>query len=442
MTDAGSAAPLGVGIIGLGTVGSGVARVLQDFPERMQRRAGRPIVLRKAAVRDLSRERDYPLPAEILTDNVDEVINDPQTGLVVELIGGLSPAREFVLAALAAGKDVVTANKALIYEYGDELCTRARELGRTIAFEAAVAAGVPVIGAVGQALAASQITGIEAVLNGTSNFILSEMTHNGLAYDAAVELAQQKGYAEADPSMDVDGTDAAHKLVILTQLAFGTKVPLDAFPRRGIDTLELADLQYARELGYRVKLLAVARMLDGQLEMHVEPTLIRRGHPMATIEDVYNRIQIDGDVVGRVWYSGMGAGQAATASAVVADLIDTAAGRTRLTFPLLDLWHQRDPLPVLPVEDISRRYYLRYNVVDRPHTIADVTDILGRHAISIASVMQREAPEVDAAHLAESIVPLVIMTHRTTEGRMRAADEDIARLECVRTPRVRMSVDA
>ncbi|MCA9115811.1 MAG: homoserine dehydrogenase [Planctomycetaceae bacterium] len=443
MTESAGTEPLGVGIIGLGTVGSGVARVLLEHPERMQRRAGRPVVLRKAVVRDLSRSRGIELPAGMLTDQVDEVLNDPETGLVVELIGGLSPAREFVERALKAGKDVVTANKALIYEHGDALCALAREQGKTIAFEAAVAAGVPIIGSVGQALAANQITGIEAVLNGTSNFILTEMSHNGLPYDAAVQLAQERGYAEADPSMDVDGTDAAHKLVILTQLAFGTRVPLDAFIRQGIDTLELADLQYARELGYRVKLLAVARIRNGLLEMHVEPTLIRRGHPMSTIEDVYNRIQIDGDVVGRVWFSGMGAGQAATASAVVADLIDTASGRTRLNFPLLDLWHQREPVPVLPADELSRRYYLRYNVIDRPHMMADVTDILGRQGISIASVMQHEAPEIDCTSDSdeEPIVPLVIMTHRTTEGQMRSADREIAQLQAVRMPRVRMPVD-
>jgi homoserine dehydrogenase len=436
------AEPLHVALIGLGTVGTGVARVLLEHPERIARRAGRPIRIRRVVIRDAARRRDVPLPREILTTDVRSVIDDPRIDVGLELIGGIDPARQIVTDLLKAGKDVVTANKALIYEHGGELFDLARERGRTVAFEAAVAGGVPIIQAVGQALSANQITSIEAVLNGTSNFILTEMATHGRPYAEALALAQQKGYAEADPAMDVDGTDAAHKLVILTQLAFGTKVPLEAFPRQGIDTLELADLTFAAELGYRVKLLAVARLDGGRLEMHVQPTLVRMGQPLAEVDGVYNRIGLKGDVVGKVWFTGMGAGQMATASAVIADLIDVAAGRAALTFPRLDLWHEQPPHPILPAVDIERRYYLRFNVEDRPHVFADIADILGRHRISLASIIQHEAPEPDEddGPPATPTVPVVVMTHRTREGHIRAADRELDQISAIRPPRVCMPV--
>jgi homoserine dehydrogenase len=438
-----SAEPLNIAIIGLGTVGTGVARVLLEQPERIARRAGRPVRIRRAVVRDASRARGVPLPDGTITGDVRRVIEDPAIDVALELIGGIDPARRIVADLLRAGKDVITANKALIYEHGEELFALARECGRIIAFEAAVAGGVPIIQAVGQALSANQITSIEAVLNGTSNFILTEMGTHGRPYAEALALAQEKGYAEADPSMDVDGTDAAHKLIILTQLAFGTKVKLEDFPRQGIDTLELADLNVAAELGYRIKLLAVARLEHGRLEMHVQPTLVRMGRPLAEVDGVYNRIGLRGDVVGKVWFTGMGAGQMATASAVVADLIDVASGRAALTFPRLDLWHEQPPYPVLPPQQIERRYYLRFNVEDRPHVFADIADILGRYGISLASIIQHEAPEPDDVNGPEPdvpTVPVVVMTHRTTEGRVRSADAELDRLTALRPPRICLPV--
>ncbi|HUG91393.1 MAG TPA: homoserine dehydrogenase [Planctomycetaceae bacterium] len=436
-------APLKIAIVGLGTVGTGVARVLLEHPDRIARRAGRPIRIGRVAVRDPRKARDVALPDGTISGDVRTVIDDPDIDVALELMGGLEPARRVVADLLRSGKDVVTANKALIYEHGDELFALARETGRTIAFEAAVAGGVPIIQAVGQALAANQITSIEGVLNGTSNFILTEMAGHGRPYAEALALAQEKGYAEADPSMDVDGTDAAHKLVILAQLAFGTKVRLEEFPRQGIDTLELADLNVAAELGYRVKLLAVARLEHGRLEMHVQPTLVRMGRPLAEVDGVYNRIGLRGDVVGKVWFTGMGAGQMATASAVVSDLIDVASGRAALTFPRLDLWHEQPPYPVLPADRIERRYYLRFNVEDRPHVFADIADILGRHGISLASIIQHEAPEPDDEDADPSevpTVPVVVMTHRTAEGRIRTADRELDRLSAIHPPRVCMPV--
>jgi len=435
-----SSSPLNVAIIGMGTVGSGVAKILLNRAEQMTRRAGRPIHLKRAVVRDLSKTRDIDLPAGVLTDDIELVINDDSIDVVLQLVGGIDPAYDTMLRVLESGKDVITANKALLFEKGESLFQRARELNRCICFEAAVAGGVPLIEAVTQAMSANQITSIEAILNGTSNYILTQMFSHNTSYADAVRTAQEIGYAEADPAMDVDGTDAAQKLGILVQLALGIKVNLDQFLRQGIDTLSLADLQYAAELGYTVKLLAVAKLLEGQLEMHAQPTLIRNDNPLAHVEDAYNKIALEGDAVGKVWLSGMGAGQMATASAVVANLIDVAVGRAAITFPRLNLWDAQPDITIMPREAISRRYFLRLNVEDRPHVLADITNVLGDHLISIASLVQHEAPEVDQSE-DYSIVPLVIMTHRTTEGRFQAASRELDELDCIRAPFVRMPVN-
>lgn len=436
-----SSEPVHVAIVGMGTVGTGVAKVLLGQSERMTRRAGRPIHLRRAVVRDLKKTRDVELPAGVLTGDVEQVVADKTVEVAVHLVGGIHPAREIMLALLESGKDVVTANKALLCEHGDELFARAAELGRTIAFEAAVAGGIPIIATVGQCMAANQITSISAILNGTSNFILTQMIQEHWPYAKALKSAQELGYAEEDPTLDIDGTDAAQKLVILAQLAFGIKAPLAAFPRQGIDTLQLADLKYAAELGYTVKLLAVSRLVDGQLEMHVLPTLVRHHTPLAEIHGPYNAISLVGDVVGETWYSGRGAGQMPTASAVVADIIDTVVGRTRLTFPRLEVWRRPPPFAIQPSEKISSRYYLRFNVDDRPHVLADIADILGRNEISIASVIQHEAPERGGAGPeVKTVVPLVIMTHRTTEGHLRSAEQELGRLKSLKPPHVRLPV--
>lgn len=433
--------PLRVGLIGLGTVGSGVLELLTEQAGRVAHRAGRAIEVARIAVRHRDKPRSIPIPADRLTDDPLSVAQDPALDVVVELIGGLRPAAAVVLAALKSGKDVITANKALLCAEGPALFRAARDAGRCIAFEAAVAGGVPIIHVLGQALAANQITTIEAILNGTSNFILTEMLHGGESYADAVRKAQLLGFAEADPSMDIDGTDAAQKLCLLVQLAFGTRVTPNQFPRQGIDTLDLADLQYAHELGYAVKLLATARLVDGKLEMHTQPTLIRHGRPIAQADGAFNMVAVSGDAVGPTWYSGQGAGRMPTASAVVSDLIDVAIGRARLTFERLDLWGERPAIPIQPAEDSYRRYYLRFPVEDRPHVIADITDILGRQSISLASVIQHEAPEVEEL-ASEEIpqVPLVIMTHRCREGQIRAAASELNELPTVRKPWVCMPV--
>ncbi len=322
-------------MIGLGTVGGGVAQILSADPEQIARCAGRPVEIRRVAVRNPRRTRETPVSADLLTADPLDVVRDPDVDVVVELMGGLHPAREFITAALEAGKDVVTANKALLCQHGPELFQQARQQGRCIAFEAAVAGGIPIIEVLGQAMSANQITGIEAILNGTSNFILTQMLDRNVPYQMALEEAQALGYAEADPTMDVDGTDAAQKLCLLTLLAFGTRVSPEQFLRQGIDGLELADLKYANELGYAVKLLATTKLISRQqpggreLEVHTQPTLIRHSRPLAQVDGAYNMVALLGNYVGPTWYSGPGAGGLPTASAVVSDLVDIAIGRAR-----------------------------------------------------------------------------------------------------------------
>jgi homoserine dehydrogenase len=434
-------APLRVALIGLGTVGTGVARILTGHPDRIARRAGRPIEIRRVVVKNLNKPRGVTLPSGVITDDLQAVCGDRDIDVALHLVGGLEPARSIMLRLLEAGKDVVTANKALLCEHGDEVFSRARELHRTVAFEAAVAGGIPIIAAIGQSMAGNQITSIQAILNGTSNFILTEMHEKGRSYADVLAEAQRLGYAEADPTLDVDGTDAAQKLVLLSQIAFGTKVPLESFQREGIDQLQLPDLRNATEFGYRIKLLATARLVDGRLEMHVQPTLVKSDQPLAKTSGAFNMVELTGDAVGRLWYSGAGAGEMPTASAVVADLIDMAVGRAQLTFARLDIWREHSPLPLLPAADVRRRFYLRYNVEDRPHVLADIADILGRQGISIASVIQKEA---DSSLMSEGAptVPLVIMTHECTEGAMRDADQELAKLPSIRPPRIRIPVAA
>lgn len=433
-------APLKIAIIGLGNVGTGVARILTDHPDRISQRAGRAIEVHRAVVRDLKKPRDINLRPGVLTDNLEAVIRDPEIEVAVELMGGIHPAREVVLGLLAAGKDVVTANKALLCEHGEEIFNAAKKHGRTVCFEAAVAGGIPIIAAVGQSMAANQVLGIQAILNGTTNYILTEMLFRGQSYADALRDAQKLGYAEADPTLDVNGTDAAQKLGILVQLSFGTKVTASEFHVSGIDKLEQVDIKHATDLGYVIKLLASAKLVGGKLELSVRATLIRRDRPLAQIHGPFNAILLDGDVVGNVWYSGRGAGQLPTASAVTADIIDLAIGRAQLTFAQLDLWRTTPEFPLIESQNATSRYYLRLSVEDRPNVMAEVTGILGRNGISLATVIQPEAPEVENDSTAVPIVPLIIMTHRTTAGSLAAAERDLDRLGSVRSPRMVLAV--
>jgi homoserine dehydrogenase len=429
---------IGVALLGLGTVGSGVARLLLDHRDRIAQRVGLQFDVRSVVVRDSNRRRDGTVPAQLITQDVSRVTKDASVQIAVELWGGVGPAREATLQLLDAGKDIVTANKALLAECGPEIFDRAHQLGRSVAFEASVGGGIPIIAALTESLAANQITSISGILNGTSNFILTAMTESGDSYAAALRRAQELGYAETDPTLDVDGTDAAHKLSILAQLGFGSRVSTSRIFRQGIDRLDARDVRYARELGYAIKLLATARLADGAIELRVAPTLVRHHTPLAEVRGAYNAIQVVGDAVGDTLFYGRGAGQMPTASAVVADIIDTALGRAQLTFKTLRLWAQSEKtLPAAPPLSVQGRYYLRFQADDRPGVLGQIASVLGAHGISIASVIQHD-PQDEREGVS---VPLVIMTHHAVEANVNKAVQEIDRLGSVNRSSVSLRVE-
>jgi homoserine dehydrogenase len=427
-------------MLGLGTVGQGVATILERSSARITRRAGRPFEIVRALVRDLDRPRAVALPADCLTTDWRQVVDDPTIELIVELMGGVEPAADYVRAALGAGKPVVTANKALLAERGWEVFGSARSARQVIAFEASVAGGIPIVQAVSIGLAANQIQSISAILNGTCNYILSAMTLKGLSYATALRQAQQLGYAEADPTIDVNGTDSAHKLAILAQRAFDSTVVTADIPRQGIDRLETADIQYSGELGYTIKLLARARLApDGSIELRVAPRLVRQGTPLADVRDAYNAIRVVGDHVGDALFYGRGAGALPTASAVVSDMIDVVSGRANPTFQSQNLWKsRREETRLTRADQATSRFYLRLTIADRPGVIGQIAMVLGHHQISIASIIQHDPGGDDSP---DGPVPLVLMTHVARESAVMAAITDIDRLDVVRAPSVCYGVD-
>ena len=414
----------GIAIVGLGTVGAGVAKLLLDHGDRTARHAGRTLWLTHAVVRDLNKPRDVDLPEGILTDDLQRVIDDESVTVVAQLVGGIEPARTIMLQLLESGKDVVTANKALLAQHGPELFDRARELGRSIAFEASVAGGIPIIANISQCLSANQVGSLRGILNGTCNFIVSKMDAEEADYSATLAEAQELGYAEADPTMDVDGTDATQKLAILAHLAFGARVDWTKISRRGIDGLQSEDFKYAKQMGYRIKLIALAQLTDDGLVLDVAPMLIKIGKPLAEVRANYNAVGVVGDAVGPVFFQGQGAGAMPTASAVTADLIDTAVGRTGITFETLELWAKsHDRVGIANPGGLVSRHYVRFNVLDVPNVLAQIAGALGKNGISIASVYQHD---IDLS--SEGIVPVVIVTKRTSQASL---DQALAELKSV-----------
>lgn len=412
--------PVRVGVVGLGTVGSGVVRLLVGSADHISRHAGRPIVVERAVVRDLTKHRDLPLPAERISTDISTISRDPSISVAALLVGGLEPARSMAIDLLEHGKDVVTANKALLAEHGPELFELAQRRGRSIAFEAAAAGGIPIVAAIGQCLAANRIECIRGILNGTSNFILSTMEEEGADYASVLKAAQEAGYAEADPAMDVDGTDAAHKLAILSHLAFGVWVPWADIPRKGIEQIDQVLMAYADQLGYRIRLIATAARVKGRLAMRVSPTLVKIGTPLAETRGAYNAVSIVGDAVGRLFFHGLGAGQMPTASAVVADIIDTVVGRAAITFQTTGVLSQDGPMTLDVNATMPQRHFLRIPVTDRPGVMSEISGILGRHDVSIASLIQHESGTGGA-------VPLVIMTHHCAPSSILEALAEIER---------------
>ncbi len=429
---------IGVAVIGFGTVGTGIVKLLLEDAERLADAAGVRLELRHVVDVDLDTPRPVQVPEGVMTDDLERVLADAETRVAVETIGGTTVAVDVMKRFLAAGKDVVTANKAALAERGTELFDAAREAGRSISFEASCAAGIPVIRAIRDGLIANRLTALTGILNGTCNYILTQMSTEYHSYDKALRDAQAKGYAEADPTLDVTGEDARHKLAILAGMAFGAEVHLDDVYVEGIKGVHLSDLVYGGELGYVLKLLAIGRLVEGALTLRVHPTFVPADSPLANVFDANNAVLLTGHAVGDTLYYGPGAGMMPTASSIVADIIDAALGRAGATFRHIAwLAGRRTRYPVRSMDETWTRNYLRLDVQDRPGVLGEITSVLGRHEIGIASVLQQE-PE-DPEH-----VPLVITTHGAHEGRMNAAMKQIRSLETVkgRSTRIRMLPDA
>jgi homoserine dehydrogenase len=436
------AKPIEVGLLGIGTVGSGCFKVLQRNQAEIRRRAGRGIAITMVADLDVARARSIVGDAAEVVADARAVIANPAIDIVVELIGGYGIARQLVLEAIAAGKHVVTANKALLAVHGNEIFAAAHAKGVMIGFEAAVAGGIPIIKALREGLTANRIEWIAGIINGTTNFILSEMRDKGLDFATVLKEAQRLGYAESDPSFDIEGIDAAHKATILSAIAFGIPVQFERAFVEGITTLQAADIRYAEQLGYRIKLLGITKRRDdfvgeapggavGGIELRVHPTLIPAKRLIANVEGAMNAVVVHGDAVGTTLYYGKGAGSEPTASAVVADLVDI----TRLHTADPDhrvphLAFQPDALadtPILPIEQVLTSFYLRLVVADQPGVLSRITTTLAEHDISIDAVLQRESGE------GETKTDLVILTHDTVEGRMREALATLQALPTVLT---------
>ena len=422
-----------VGLLGLGTIGTGVARILIEQQELMSRRLGKTVRLVAAADRDIETDRGVDLSTVRLSADGNDVVTADDVDLVVELIGGYEPARSFVATALEHGKHVVTANKALIAKHGEELFPLAAENGVAVGFEAAVGGGIPCLKALREGCAANAVESVYGILNGTCNFILTKMENEGADYADVLKEAQELGYAEADPTFDVEGIDTSHKLSILAAMAFGSKIKFEEVFTEGISKITAADIESAAELGYRIKLLGIAKPHGSngaveQVEMRVHPTLVPLNSQIAQVSDSYNAVQVSGDFVEHTMYFGRGAGERPTASAVVADIMDIARvmpdGVEYLAPPMAFVEAERRELKTLPVADIECEYYLRLMVKDKPGVIASVTSILADHRISLEALNQKERH-------ASNAVAVVMLTHETTEGNMQAAISRIVGLEAV-----------
>jgi homoserine dehydrogenase len=431
--------PIRVGLLGIGTVGGGTYTVLSRNQEEIGRRAGRPIEITVVADKDLARAGAVTGGHVRVVDDAFSVVRDSDIDVVVELIGGYTIAKQLVLEAIANGKHVVTANKALIATHGNEIFGRAREKGVIVAFEAAVAGGIPIIKAMRESLAANRVQWLAGIINGTCNFILTEMRNHGREFDVALKDAQAKGYAEADPTFDIEGIDAAHKLMILAAIAFGIPLQFDRVHVEGITKVAREDVANAEALGYRVKLLGIARRSADGIELRVHPTLIPAGRLIANVDGVMNAVLVRGDASGPLLFYGAGAGAEPTASSVVADLVDvaraiTADPQNRVPY----LAFQPDALSnvaVLPMAEIETAYYLRINALDRPGVLADITRILADAGISIEAIRQREPIE------GEQHVPIILLTQRVREKAMNDALARIEALDSIRGPVTRLRME-
>jgi homoserine dehydrogenase len=420
-----STKPLGVGLLGLGTVGSGVARVLVAKRSALEARIGRPVRITRVLVRDVAKPRGVDLGEVPLVTDPQEVIADPHAEVIVEVIGGEEPARTLILEAIRQGKHVVTANKEVMAKHGPAILTAAAERGVSVAYEASVGGGIPLIGPFQLDLAANDITSVVGIVNGTTNYILTRMAESGASFGDALKEAQELGYAEPDPTNDVEAWDAAYKLAILASLAFGAPVGPDQIWREGITQVSQRDIQYAAELGYRIKLLAIARLVQGQVEARVHPALVHQGSMLASVDGSFNAVQIEGDLIGTALFYGRGAGSEPTSSAVIADLIALGASVGRGS-PRV----QRSSVALRPMQLLQTRYFLRLLTLDRPGVMAAIATVLGDRGISLASVVQKESVVLgDDVPGAE----IVLTTHVASEAAVQEAIAILERMPVVRS---------
>ncbi len=432
--------PIQVGLLGIGTVGSGTFEVLKRNQEEIQRRAGRPIQVTMVADLDTARAQTIVGSAVKVVNDARQVIANPDIDIVVELIGGYGIAKQLVLEAIAAGKHVVTANKALLAVHGTEIFAAAHKKGVMVAFEAAVAGGIPIIKALREGLSANRIHWVAGIINGTTNFILSEMRDKGLAFGDVLKQAQALGYAEADPTFDIEGVDAAHKATIMAAIAFGVPVQFDKAYIEGITKLEAQDIRYAEQLGYRIKLLGISKRTADGIELRVHPCLVPAKRLIANVEGAMNAVMVQADAVGTTLYYGKGAGSEPTASAVIADLVDVTRLHTadplnrvpHLAFQPETFDQAMSNLPVLPMEQVVTSYYLRLRVADQAGVLAQITGIFAQAAISIDAVLQREAGE------GENQTDLIILTHDCVEAKMNQALAQMQQLSTVLAPITRI----
>jgi homoserine dehydrogenase len=423
-----------VGLIGFGNIGAGVVRLLKDNAEVIRQKTGTGITLKRIADLDITSDRGVTVDPSILTTDVNQIFNDPEISIVIELIGGYEPAKSFVLKAIASGKHVVTANKALLALHGDEIYAAAAAKGVEVQYEAAVGGGIPVLSAIKGNLAGNRFNAVFGIMNGTCNYILTRMTQEGADFSDVLQSAKELGYAEPDPTFDIEGTDTAHKLAVLASLCFGTRIDFNAIYTEGITGISGIDIRFAEQFGYRIKLLAIGKQTDdGQLEVRVHPTMIPLHNPLADVNGVFNAIRLTGDFVGPVMFYGRGAGQNPTASAIVGDLIEitrsiTAGVQSRRAAPLGFMDSAISSLPLRPMDEIVTSFMLRFTAQDQPGVLAGIAGVLGKNGISIESMVQT------ARHNGGQAVPIVIMTHEAKEGAIRAALTEIDRFDFIAEP--------
>jgi homoserine dehydrogenase len=413
---------IGVGLLGFGTIGAGVVKLMGQNAALIEEKLGTRLCLRKVADRDITTDRGVAVKPGVLTQNVDEVLSDPKISVIIELIGGYTIAKEFILKAIENGKHIVTANKALLAVHGEEIYTAAARKGVEVRYEAAVGGGIPVLSAIKGNMAANNFGTVLGILNGTCNYILTKMTQEGADFGDVLKKAQELGYAEADPTFDIEGVDTAHKLAILVTLCFGTRVDFNDIYTEGISAISAIDINYAKEFGFKIKLLAIGKMDGDRVEARVHPTMIPLNYPLADVDGVFNAIRLTGDFVDTVMFYGRGAGMDPTASAIVGDVMAIArnlmVGVGRRTAPLGYLDTNLKKLPIKPIGEIVGKYYLRFSALDKPGVLARIAGVLGKNEISIESMIQR-------ARLADETVPIVIMTHEARESGIRRALEEV-----------------